>query len=372
MALNRSIFTLICGTTLSLFTASAQAQVTESEPNNTFATRNFFSDTTTVSGELSTVISGDVDFFELSSLEPNSGYVAEVTFGEFDSVLGVFADDGSLIELDDDGGDGPLSQIVGVILDSSNLRFAVTGFPDFDFEGNHSESGSYTLSFDTFPASPTRPNSRLVNNGFETGDFTGWTTVGQTSVENFIFSSSRGTEGLFQALLTTGEDAVADSRLETFLGLDVGSLDELGNGIATVGSAIRQSFSAQAGDLLTFDFNFLTNEATPDFFNDFAFVSVISLSELADTNSQFMSSLSPFSEETGFGTFSFTVPTSGDYVLGLGVTDVEDEVVDSGLLIDNVQLTSVPEPSALLSLIMFSIGAGCLPKRQQKQGAKHN
>jgi hypothetical protein len=41
----------------------------------------------------------------------------------------------------------------------------------------------------------------------------------------------------------------------------------LGNGDATSGSAIRQAFLAEAGDILTFDWNFLTDEGTPSFPN---------------------------------------------------------------------------------------------------------
>ena len=136
----------------------------------------------------------------------------------------------------------------------------------------------------------------------------------------------------------------------------------------TSGSAIQQTFKAKAGDLLSFDWNFLTDEGTPTFFNDLAFVSVSSLSTLADTTfPTFVSSLTPFNEETGFQPFSFIIPQDGTYTLGVGVVDAVDTIVDSGLLIDNVALRSVavPEPTSMFGLLsLAALGMGATLKRK--------
>ncbi len=212
-------------------------------------------------------------------------------------------------------------------------------------------------------------SAQIVNGGFETGNFTGWATTGNASIQTSAFGSGP-TEGTFEALLSTGGFTVPDFSLEAFLGLAPGSLDNLGNGDATSGSAIKQTFLAEAGDILTFDWNFLTDEGTPSFFNDFSFVSLSVLSELGDTTSIFMNSLTPFNQETGFQTFSFTIPTTGTYTLGLGATDVADTIVDSGLLVDNVKLTSVPEPTSTLGVLAFgAFGASSLLKRKRQQKA---
>lgn len=212
----------------------------------------------------------------------------------------------------------------------------------------------------------------ISNGGFETGDFTSWSTAGNTSVQDSTFGSGP-VEGTYDALLTTGSDpdfgdpSVSASDLETFLGLSSGSLDGLGNGTATEGSAIKQTFSANAGDVLSFDWNFLSTESdSEEPFNDFAFVYLVSLSTLTSVSSAtFVSSQSIlFSQETGFKTFSITIPADGTYTLGLGVVDVEDNQVDSGLLVDKVTLS--PEPGTLLLIGSGLIGLGFLNRRKKR------
>ena len=204
----------------------------------------------------------------------------------------------------------------------------------------------------------------IINGGFE-DDFNGWETIGNTSIETSAFGSGP-VEGNNQALLSTGGNTSTDSEIEAFLGLEAGSLDSLGNGNATAGSAIKQTFTANAGDTVSFQWNFLTNEATPTFFNDFAFVSLVGLSELADTVSTFSLSPTSFDEETGFQTFSFDITTTGTYTLGLGVIDSIDLIVDSALIVDNV---SVPEPLTGLGALTAT-GFG-LALRRKKNKSKN-
>ncbi len=226
--------------------------------------------------------------------------------------------------------------------------------------------GAAQTTISNFEAPVPAPEP-LINGGFETGTFFGWETLGHVSIEDATFGSGP-TEGNFQALLTTDGPTVPDFEIEDFLGLESGSLDGLGNGNATEGSAIRQAFTGQAGETLTFDWNFLTNEATPTFFNDFSFVSITSLSTLADTTfPDFIDSFTSFNEETDFQNFSFTLPASGTYLLGVGVTDVADNIVNSGLLIDDVKLEkeTTPEPTSVLGL--FVLGFLGMKSRFKKQ-----
>lgn len=196
----------------------------------------------------------------------------------------------------------------------------------------------------------------VTNSGFETGNFTGWTTTGVTTVVGNEIGTSP-VAGNFQALLSTA-GTVSDSALETFLGLSSGSLDSLGNGNATAGSAIKQTITVTAGEVFSFSYNFLTNEATPSSFNDFGFFSVVnanqSLQELADTSSSFITSLTSFNEETGYQPGSFTFGNAGTYTIGFGVVDEGDSIVDSALLVDT---EPVPTPALLPGLISMGVAA---------------
>ena len=82
---------------------------------------------------------------------------------------------------------------------------------------------------------------------------------------------------------------------------------------------------------------------------------------LADTNSPLLhptnASNTVFSLETGYQTATINIVTTGTYTLGLGVSDAVDKDVPSGLLVDNIQVTSpVPEPTT----IAFSIAGASL------------
>ncbi len=197
---------------------------------------------------------------------------------------------------------------------------------------------------------------QIINGGFETGDFSGWQTLGNTSIQTANFGISP-TEGDFQALLENhppGFNGIPTDQVESFLGMSSGSLSALGNGPVIQGSAIQQTFAANAGDLLSFNWNFLTNENASDpVFNDFAFVTIRPgpLVTLASTFSNLIPAPVPtYFSMTDYQSYTYTIPTTGIYTLGIGVVDVSDEFTDSGLLVDNASLSTgaVPEPSSLL------------------------
>ena len=272
---------------------------------------------------------------------------AQVLGSSLDSVLRLFDSEGNEIAFNDDS-DSLDSFIDFTASVTDTYIVGVSSFDNFNYDpslegsGSGSSTGQYDITIDFFEEDS---NGGLENGGFETGTFSSWQTIGDTSIQTAEFGIEPS-QGDFQALIVNGASvaggSVIDSDLEAFLELNPGILDNLGNGDVTEGSAIKQTFTANAGDILTFDWNFLTNEATPDVtFNDFAFFSITPFTqELADTASPiFVDTLAEgFAQETGLQTTSVAISESGTFTLSFGVADISDNITDSALLVDNIQI----------------------------------
>lgn len=218
----------------------------------------------------------------------------------------------------------------------------------------------------------------VINGSFESEGFSSWLTTGNTAVQGALpgVPSISPPAGANHAVLTSGNGNAADvsitaGALETFLDLGVGGLSGAGAG-AFRGSGIKQSLTTvNVGDILTFSWNFLTNENTPSATNDFAFFSVSRVGGgptaqlLANTNSTFTAiNAGTFAEQTGYQQQSFTFTVAGDYTLGFGVVNATDQFGSSALLVDNVAITAVPEPTGLASLIV--LGGTVLSLRRRR------
>lgn len=91
---------------------------------------------------------GDVDFFRFTGLTAGASFTAETLAAltsDIDTFLGWFDASGTLIASDDDGAGGSLSKLVGVVPAGGALTFAVTGYGDDSFLGQHFENDSYQL-----------------------------------------------------------------------------------------------------------------------------------------------------------------------------------------------------------------------------------
>ena len=221
-----------------------------------------------------------------------------------------------------------------------------------DENGNYSftnlDAGTYTVvQFTNEGWTQTYPEG-YSNGDFESGDFSDWLTIGDRTLKP-TGTDADFTQGNFQAQITSRQGSVLVGELESFLGLNGGSLNNLSNSFpsqgtirrnVTEGSAIAKTITVSAGDRLTFDYNFLTNDYLP--YNDFAFSSVSSATteRIASIQSDLEVSSTNFVEETGLGTFSHTFTNSGTFTIGVGVVDVGDRIVDSALLVDNFTLTA--------------------------------
>lgn len=207
--------------------------------------------------------------------------------------------------------------------------------------------------------------------GFEAGD-PAFTSIGDAGNQG-SYQGEAPPEGSVQYLITTvrttdiedgvtpqsGTNAASFSALNTFFfNTTVNNED---------GSGLLIPFTFMTGDTtLTFQYDFLSNEpaqSTPR--GDFAFEALFnpgtsslvgSVTHFAIASASSPSLLfgaeSPFIFHTGYQTFTLSLTGLGltvgtTYDLGIGVADATNTSHASGLLVDNVQVAAVPEPSTV-------------------------
>jgi hypothetical protein len=210
-------------------------------------------------------------------------------------------------------------------------------------------------------------HAAVVNGDYETGNLTGWTTIGATHADTAAMGATP-TQGTYQAYIdNTGNFASPAGPVATMLGVTGPTILALGQGTPTTGSAIAQDITVAAGDVLTFDWNWLTdewNEAAT--FNDFAIFTVDSsayfLASRGSTHATLNLTTPPpgFDGQTNWATASHTFASGGTFKLGFAVFNVGDAGHNSVLLVDAVAV-SVPEP-ATFALLALGV-AGMLRRR---------
>lgn len=174
---------------------------------------------------------------------------------------------------------------------------------------------------------------------FENGfDANGWTVI------NAIISDANSPDGSSSARISTssisegGVQSVA--AISALTGIPEATLDSLaddpgGPGNVTEGGAMVTTFSGQAGQVVSFDWFFSTQDY-PNF-NDIAFVAIDGeIVELFDVIASGNQAGSTTTE--GWNTFSLALNTSGEHTIAFGVLDDSDTAVETSLGIDNIQL----------------------------------
>ena len=228
-------------------------------------------------------------------------------------------------------------------------------------------------------ASGTSVKAQQIDNaGFENG-LASWAVTGDASTQGsapeglsqlwLTSASSLGQDDFPLAIGTLNRSGIGAAAagvpggIEAAVGLQFGALDpDHANGIdAYEGSAASRSLTANAGDVLSFSWNF----GTTDTFNDYAFFVVDGqLVTLADiTQATLATSFLGNRFETGVATYRHTFLSAGPHQISFGVVDVGDFNATSTLAVDNVRISAVPEAPALL-MLLAGLGAAALHRRK--------
>lgn len=194
-------------------------------------------------------------------------------------------------------------------------------------------------------------NALAVTNGNFSNGLTGWAALGDVAVQSgavLMTTASVAYEDDYPASTgafnVSGQAAAeAGGALERFIGLSSGAFDLDGN-FAMEGSVLTQNFNVNAGDTLSFDWNFFTNESGAYAQPDYAFAVINGALNVLAGIANATAASSPYAFSTGVGGFSYTFANAGVQRLSFGVVDVNDYSATSALWLDNVSVTPVPEP----------------------------
>lgn len=208
-----------------------------------------------------------------------------------------------------------------------------------------------------------------LTNGDFTTDLAGWTTlgdVGRRDAAAFLTTAATsGDDDLGIPFNISGQSPVFASSIEDALGFPAGSLDpDTDNGnFAQEGSLLYRDISVQAGDVLSFTYNFFSNEAS----NDYAFVLFDALRFQLTDLPRFATTDYGYAFTTGTQTFtSAPVAETRIVSLAIGIIDTGDFNGTSALLVDNISVSAIPEPSAFASLAgLATLGLAATRRRRR-------
>jgi hypothetical protein len=236
-------------------------------------------------------------------------------------------------------------------------------------------------------ALPLAAQAAVVNGGFETGTFAGWSVVGDTSVQTASVGISP-TGGCCMAFLTTLINGVPFSThfassfvLQTFLGYSFLELQNFpfaypGRNEPYVEgqSAIKQTVQGHAGELLSFDAYWVTTDGA-----DNAVLSIVpsisgpkvlvflsppnspraptttSPAPLCQHDGGFRPTCSGINQTTGWQHYDVLLSSTDTFTIGFAVYNGVDSLAPSALFVDSVQLR-VPQASTATLLLVGLFG----------------
>ena len=161
-------------------------------------------------------------------------------------------------------------------------------------------------------------------------------------------------------LIISSKYGYSKKDVANFTGVDKNAFDGITTGSITSGSAYKNTVAVDVGSTFSFDWNWWSNEASNSRYNDFAFVNLNlgSLDWLADTSTR----------DYTTSNFAWTAAESGWLTYTIGVFNVNDNSINSTLLVNNISVSnpvSVPSPG---SLGIFAVAlVGLMVARRRKQ-----
>lgn len=232
---------------------------------------------------------------------------------------------------------------------------------------------------------PAWAQSTTFQNGSFSSGATGWSLYGDAQVRTsgsrvaVLSTASVDNEDDFPLEAgfnnNSGNPAVDFFEVPDLAGVPVELLDV--GGFAYEGSAIRQDFTALAGDILdiSFDWAFLSTETTQP---DYGFIAinntVVSFVDITSQvlNSRFLGTFGDFNNvewDWVSSQYSYAAQSNGAVSLVIGVIDIGDASNTSELRIDNIAVTAVPEPEAIAMLLAGLGLVGSIARRRRAKVA---
>ncbi len=211
-------------------------------------------------------------------------------------------------------------------------------------------------------------SASLIPNGDFSTDLAGWNSIGDVGRRDdaaFLTTAApSGDDDMGSLFNVSGQQPDFASAIEATLGFPAGSLDPDADGgiFAQEGSLLYRDIFVPAGGVLTFTYNFLSNDAT----NDVAFVLFDALRYELHDLPRFATTDYGYAFTTGTQTFT-SAPAAETRVvsLAIGVIDTDDFNGTSALIVDNVSISAIPEPSSFAALAgLATLGLAATRRRR--------